>query len=315
MIAFVLSGGGCRGAVQAGALLALLERNIRPDLVVGTSVGALNGVALATNPTLDGAQWIAESWRRVRRHDIFPGNPFTVGWRLLCGGGSLHPQDSFQRFVSSMMMGHVERFGELRVPCKVTATVLSTGQLHIFGNDPQESVVDAIMASTAIPPFFPPYCYKDELLVDGAVVANLPLQEAVNCGALTIYALKIVERASSPNGSLAETLSYALNAMLSRQDEQEHCLVGMLRRRGVTIHNIQLEVGRPRSYSDFDHSKELIDVGYSTTMSYLKAHLTPETTPVDRWRSMIRDLPQIPSFSLLARQPERLAQFLKIRKA
>src|SRR5262245_57372667 len=164
MIAFVLSGGGNRGAVQAGALLALLERNIRPDLIVGTSVGALNGVALASNPTLEGARWIAESWRRVRRSDIFPGNPLTVGWRLLRGRGSLHAQDGFRHFVRSMLPPGVERFADLRVPCMVTATSLSSGQLRLFGADPQELLVDAIMASTAVPPFFPPYPYGGELL-------------------------------------------------------------------------------------------------------------------------------------------------------
>ncbi len=137
-----------------GGLLALLERNIRPDLIVGTSVGALNGVALASNPTPEGARWIAESWRNVRRTDIFPGNSLTVGWRLLIGRGSLHAQDAFYRFVRSMLSAHVERFADLRVPCVVTATVLSSGQLRLFGADPQERVVDAIMASTAIPPFF-----------------------------------------------------------------------------------------------------------------------------------------------------------------
>src|SRR5215212_4770503 len=125
MIAFVLSGGGNRGAVQAGALLALLERNIRPDLVVGTSVGGLNGVALAANPTLDGARGIVERWRTVRRTDIFPGNPLTVGWRLLTGRGSLHDRDGFYRFVRSMLPAGVARFADLRAQCIVTATVLN----------------------------------------------------------------------------------------------------------------------------------------------------------------------------------------------
>jgi NTE family protein len=276
MIAFVLSGGGNRGAVQAGALLALLEQNIRPDLVVGTSVGGLNGVALAANPTLEGARWIVESWRKVRRADIFPGNPLTVGWRLLTGQGSLHGRDGFYRFVRSMLPKEVERFADLRAQCVVTATVLSSGQLRIFGADPQEPLVDAIMASTAIPPFFPPYRYGDEWLVDGAVVANLPLAQAINRGARTIYALNIVDEAIPASDlSLGQTMSYALSAMISRQDELERRLVALGRRRGITIHDIRLTVDRRLAYNDFSNSAALIDAGYRATAAYLDAHIVP----------------------------------------
>jgi NTE family protein len=273
MIALVLSGGGNRGAVQAGALLALLERNIRPDLIVGTSVGALNGVALASNPTPEGARWIAESWRRVRRSDIFPGNSLTISWRLLLGRGSLHAQDGFHRFVRSMLPPGVERFADLRVPCIVTATALSSGQLRLFGADPQERLVDAIMASTAIPPFFPPYRYGDELLVDGAIVANLPLALAIGRGARTVYALDIVDGVAPASGrSLGQTLAYALSAMLSRQDEQEHRIAALLRRRGVMIHDVRLTIDRPRAYNDFSNSAALIEAGHRAAAAYLDAH-------------------------------------------
>ena len=90
MIAFVLSGGGNRGALQGGALKALLERGIFPDLIVATSVGALNGVTLAADPTVAGVRRLAASWPLIRRADIFPGNALTVSWRLLSGRGSLH---------------------------------------------------------------------------------------------------------------------------------------------------------------------------------------------------------------------------------
>jgi NTE family protein len=288
MIALVLSGGNNRGAIQAGALLALLERNIRPDLIVGTSVGALNGVALASNPTVEGAHWVAEGWRRVRRADVFPGNPLTIGWRLLSGRGSLHAQDGFYRFVRSLLPPGVERFADLRLPCIVTATVLSSGQLRIFGADPQDRLIDAIMASTAIPPFFPPYRYDGELLVDGAVVANLPLALAVSRGARTIYALNIVDEAAPASGSgLGQTLSYALSAMLSRQDEQERQIAARIRRRGVTIHDIRLSADRPRAYNDFGNSAALIEAGHRATTAYLEAH-TPRRAARYNWLPLLR---------------------------
>jgi NTE family protein len=276
MNAFVLSGGGNRGAIQAGALLALFERNIRPDLIVGTSVGALNGVALAATPTLEGAQAIAERWRKVRRSDIFPGNPFTVGWRLLMGRGSLHGREGFARLLQTLLPAGTERFADLRIPCIVTATELNSGRLRILGSNPQESLADAIMASTAIPPFFPPYRYGDEWLVDGAVVANLPLAQAISRGARNIYALNIVDEAAKDSAlSLGQTMSFALSAMISRQDEQERQLIALGRRRGITIHDIRLPVDRLLAYNDFSNSAALIDAGHRTAAAYLDAHIAP----------------------------------------
>jgi len=290
MIAFVLSGGGNRGSVQAGAILALLERGIQPDLIVGTSVGALNGVVLAANPTLEGARWIADSWRKVRRADIFPGNRLTVGWRLLTGRGSLHGRDGFDRFVRSMLPAGVEQFGQLCAQCIVTATVLNSGQLHVFGLGPQEPLVDAIMASTAIPPFFPPYRYGDEWLVDGAVVANLPLAQALSRGARTIYALNIVDEAAPANGrSLGQTMTYALSAMISRQDELERRLVTAGRRRGIVIHDIRLPVDRGLAYNDFSNSPALIDAGHGAAAAYLDTHCAPQPPRYSRWAQRLRD--------------------------
>ena len=290
MNAFVLSGGGNRGAVQAGALLALLERNIRPDLIVGTSVGALNGVALAANPTLDGARAIAERWRKVRRSDIFPGNPLTVGWRLLMGRGSLHGREGFARFLGSMMPAGTRRFADLRIPCIVTATELNSGRLRILGGGPQELLADAIMASTAIPPFFPPYRYGDEWLVDGAVVANLPLAQAIGRGARHIYALNIVDEAAPASAlSLGQTMSFALSAMISRQDEQERQLIALGRRRGLTIHDIRLPVDRLLAYNDFSNSAALIDAGYRAAAAYLDAHVAPPTTRYGWLLTLLRE--------------------------
>ncbi len=301
------------GRVQAGAILALLERNIRPDLIVGTSVGALNGVALASNPTPEGARWIAESWRRAP-HRYLPGNSLTVGWRLLIGRGSLRAQDAFYRFVRSMLSSHVERFADLRVHCVVTATVLNSGQLRLFGADPQERVVDAIMASTAIPPFFPPYRYGGELLVDGAVVANLPLALAIARGAKTIYALNIVDEAAPPSaGGLGQTLAYALSAMLSHQDAQEQQIAGLLRRRGVTIHNVRLAVDRPRAYNDFGNSAALIAAGQGAAAAYLDAHAAQQAPRAGRLLPLLRGAARTGALLSLLRHKLLLPQRLVSR--
>src|SRR3954464_9667404 len=71
--AFVLSGGGSLGAVQVGMLQALAERRITPDLLVGTSAGALNAVFVAAHGTSPAAlELLARTWTALRRDDIFP---------------------------------------------------------------------------------------------------------------------------------------------------------------------------------------------------------------------------------------------------
>jgi NTE family protein len=291
MIAFVLSGGGVRGALQAGALRALIERGIRPDLIVGTSVGALNGVTLAADPTPGGARRMAEGWPQIRRSDIFPGNRLTVAWRILTGQGSLHGQTNFNRFILATLPPNVRRFKDLRIPCVVTATVLSTGQLRLFGLDPHERLVDALLASTAIPPFFAPYHHGGDWLVDGAVVANLPLAQAIERGARTIYALEIIDEATTVSGrSLLQTLSISLSAMLSRQHEQERRIIQLGRQRGVVVHYITLTGGQHLAYNDFSKSAALVESGQRATLAYLDSLPAPQPPPHRRLAQALRGM-------------------------
>jgi NTE family protein len=273
MIAFVLSGGGNRGALQAGALKALLERGIFPNLIVATSVGALNGVTLAADPTVAGARRLAANWPRIRRADIFPGNALTVGWRILSGRGSLHGQENLARFIGQQVPKYVQCFGDLKVPCIVTATSLTTGELRLFGSDANERLLDALLASTAIPPFYPPYRYRNELLVDGALVANLPISLAILRGARTIYTLEIADEMNIGSGpGMLGTLASSLNAMLIRQHAQERQITALGRKRGVVIHDIPLTSGQHLAYNDFGHSAELVAAGERATLAYLDAH-------------------------------------------
>ena len=77
-VAFVLSGGASLGAIQVGMLRALYERDIAPDLIVGTSAGAFNGAYIASRPqTTVTAESLARIWRSLRRGQVFPVNPVT----------------------------------------------------------------------------------------------------------------------------------------------------------------------------------------------------------------------------------------------
>jgi NTE family protein len=279
MKAFVLSGGGSRGALQAGAILALLDRGIVPDLIVGTSVGAINGVALAAAANQEGARCMAERWPFVTCEDIFPGNPAQVAWRLLRQQPSLYPNTALRRFIISILPPNVRRFKDLQIPLLVTATDLATGRLHLFGADPNDRLVDAIMASAAIPPYLPPYRYDDTYYIDGGIVANLPLSVALERGATEIYALEIGHDQPSAVAapSLRQTVSRSIQSMLTLQARRERELAKLARREGVTIHDIELLHYSGLPHENFNHGAELLELGRSTTASYLENGQLPST--------------------------------------
>jgi NTE family protein len=273
MRAFVFSGGANRGALQAGATLALLEQGITPDLIVSSSVGSINGAVLAANPSLEGVRQTAERWKTVRCDEVFPGNRAMSLWRLMRGLGSLHDNRALRRFILGLLPANVRRFSDLAVPLFVTATNYRTGELHLFGHDPQERLIDALMASCAVPPYLPPYSYRDELYIDGGFVSNLPLSVAVAQGATEIWALEIgVDAASSsPAISMRGTVMRSFEALMRMQMSRERELVRLMQQSGVVVHHIQMLHYSSIDVHDFSHSAALMDLGYQTAQTYLDA--------------------------------------------
>ena len=185
MKAFVLSGGGNLGAGHVGAVLALLEHGIVPDLLVGTSAGAINASYLAFDPGLDGARRLADIWTSVRTRDVFrlPLKP----WHLLShlrSDALYHSQGLrtlLERFASDE---HIE---DARIGLRVVATDFQTGGSVAFHSGP---VVDAVLASSALPGLFPPVEIDGRLYVDGGIADNVPISPAVGAGAKEIYVIR-----------------------------------------------------------------------------------------------------------------------------
>lgn len=182
-VAFVLPGGGVMGAIQVGQLEALLGAGIVPDLVVGTSVGALNGAALAADPTPTGIASLRDVWLSLRSEDIFPGARAARIWHVLRNDDHLHRNDGVRALIDKVPAGSFE---ELQLPLHVCAANLRTGREHWFEHGP---LAAAVLASTAIPGVFPPVAVDGEVFVDGGVVNNVPISRAVELGAATIYVL------------------------------------------------------------------------------------------------------------------------------
>lgn len=175
--AFVLAGGGSLGAVQAGMLRELIESGVTPDLIVGVSAGAINGAFLAHDPTLATVEHMLQVWSRVRTREALG-----LGWRVALGllglRNHLATADGLRRLLERELP--FRRFDETRVPLHLVAADHETGDEVVLD---EGEVIDAVLASTAIPGVFPPVVRGTRALIDGGVAANTPIATACLLGA------------------------------------------------------------------------------------------------------------------------------------
>ncbi|MGC8787324.1 MAG: patatin-like phospholipase family protein [Anaerolineae bacterium] len=291
-VAFVLSGGGNRGALQVGALQVLLERGVRPNILVGTSAGALNAASLALDPTLAGAQRLAKTWEGVKKRNVYPGGYAAVLWRLIRNEESLYPNANFQRFLQRYLRAlHVERFGDITsgVHLYLVATRLDTGMTHVFGDDPNDLLLDALMASTALPPFHPPWQCNGIAYVDGGMTADLPICIAAERGAQEIYALHVTTAPQPPTRlhGVLEISAHALQSLLERQLRCELQKAAELP--NVQLHYIPFTAYAGLPFWDFSHASEMIAEGRAVMEAYLATVARPQRTWEYPWRRIVRE--------------------------
>jgi NTE family protein len=293
MIAFVFSGGGNRGALQVGAVQVLLERGIVPDILVGTSAGAINAAFLAPQPGLEMAVALEELWGKVTGDDVYPGSRLAIIWRLLRERTSLYPSDNLYAFLRRHMPPGVETFGDLTAArLFVVATRPATSQMHVFGEKPSDGLIDAIMASTALPPLHPPWEINGEYYVDGGAVADLPLRVAVQKGARVIYALHLPAVAGPLPlvHTVTDIASRAISALVHQQLTVD--LEVASRSAGITLHHIELSPpDQPQlTYRDFSRSQELVALGRDQMERYLAQQPAPKPTRRERLAAKLREL-------------------------
>ncbi len=183
--AFVLSGGASLGAVQVGMLEALYERGIAPDLIVGTSAGALNGAFIASRPqTVETVDELGELWRGLRRGRVFPVDPLVGLLGFLGTRDHLVPDRGLRRIVKAQL--DVDSLEEMPIPLHVIATDVLTGEEVRLSEGP---VLEAVMASAAIPGVLPAVDWDGRMLIDGGVANNAPISHAIELGASRVYVL------------------------------------------------------------------------------------------------------------------------------
>jgi NTE family protein len=271
MRAFVLSGGANYGAQQVGALEVLFEHGLQPDMVMGVSAGALNAAWVAVHPTLEGMQELARVWREDAASSIPPVGPLAALLRLIGGRDSLLPNDSLLQFIRRWSFAE-STFSEFTRPRLYTvAARYDDGTLRVFGDDPNDRVLDGLMSSTAMPPFYPPWEVDGVPYLDGGVTSHLPLAAAVSRGADEIFALRNshgFRLGSAPvQHNVFSIGSQAISLLVERQAALE--IEAVQRDRSVRLHLIDLHSDDDPGLWNFTRAAELIAAGRRITEEYL----------------------------------------------
>ena len=261
--AFVLSGGGSLGAVQVGMLQALTARGVEPDLLVGTSVGALNAAYVAghgvSEPSLQG---LAAIWVGLRRRDVFPLQPARLGAVIVGWAPSLCPNGALRRLIGE----HVafERLEDATIPLYVVATDVASGEKVLLSTG---DAVEAILASSAIQAVFPSVRIAGRELIDGGVADNAAVSQAVTLGADVVYVLPTGYACSldkPPESPLASALQ-ALTLLIEQRLILEVAHYADL----VDIRVLPPLCPLSVSSTDFRHGAQLIDRARTATGRWL----------------------------------------------
>src|SRR5690349_7910101 len=184
--AFVLGGGGVLGAAEVGMARALLEAGVQPDLICGTSVGAINGAALAADPTPAGVQRLLEMWGDLGSRGVLDGSLVGRVGRLMTRRIALHGNGELRRVLHHGLP--VDKFEDLAVPFECVAASIERARETWFSSG---DLIDPVLASCALPGVFPPVRIGSEHYYDGGLVNSIPLDRAVSRGADTIWVLHV----------------------------------------------------------------------------------------------------------------------------
>lgn len=264
--AFVLSGGTNLGAVQVGMAVALADEGIAPDLVVGTSVGALNGAWLAAGRPLAGLE---QRWSQLRRRDIFPFSPVCVIGALSGRRSHLVAPRRLRRLVTDQLA--FAALEDAPVPFTVIATDAQTASAVVLDSGP---AVEALMASSAIPGVFPPVEIDGRTLVDGGLADNASIDTALAAGADEVWVLAAgwgcpVE---TGRGAVAAATSAALSLVHQRLGLE---LAALPQTRRAQVRVLPSPCMAGRSSLDFSKSGDLMGAARRETAAWLGAGAAP----------------------------------------
>jgi NTE family protein len=302
MDAFVFSGGANLGSVQVGMVQGLLESGVAPDLVVGTSIGAANAAYIAADPSVERARELGKVWGRLRSADVFPLNPLRA-LRSLARTGAVFSPDPLRRLLGREL--GFERIEDATVPLRIVSTRFADGEEVVFEQGP---VMDAILASTALPGIFPPHGIAGRLYLDGGLSDQVPLQPAVEAGANRVYVLSVGFPCppSADHRSARSVLLHSIGILLSQRIRVHSTdLFAQPNLEIVQLPPVCTEVG----LRDFSKSSALIDQAREQTLRFLAGQACPTCRHEhdDATRGGIHEGTAVPEVRSQSLAPERVA--------
>ena len=272
--AFVLGGGGVLGAVEVGMLRALFEAGVRPDLVLGTSVGALNGALVAADPSEGVIDRLVGLWESAAGgREVYGDNAMRQVRRAVRTGTHLHSARPLRRRLQAELDDLT--FDQLAVPFQCCAASIERAAEHWFT---EGRVVDAVVASAAVPGLLRPAVVDGEHYLDGGIVNSIPVGRAVECGATTIYVLQVgrVDRPLRPPRKPWEVARVSFEIARRHRFIREMAALPA----GVTAHVLPTGGSNGRdgkddsllAYRDFTAVVRRIDAAYRASRDYLAEH-------------------------------------------
>ena len=268
-VAFVLGGGGYLGANEVGMLRALLERRIVPDLVLGTSVGAINGAAVARLPQPEAMDVLQSLWTSLDREGVFAASLLTQAANLARTRTHMHSNTRLRSLLARWLP---ETFQELTVPFQCVAASVERAAERWFDSG---ALVPAILASSAVPGILPPVEIDGEHYIDGGIVNSIPISRAVSLGATELYVLHVgrVDRPLAPPRNLWQVAWVSFE--VARRHRFAHDMANLPK--GVTAHVMPTgETQAPRfdslkqlRYRDFTAAEQRIERAYRASLEYL----------------------------------------------
>lgn len=251
-------------------LRALLERDVRPDLVVGTSVGAMNGAAVAADPSIETVRQLESIWSRLDDEPVFAASLFAGAARLARSRTHVQPIEPLRELIERMLPAR--RFDELKVPFECVAACIERAAEHWFSTG---SLVNAILASAAVPGILPPVEIDGEHYVDGGIVNSIPIERAVQLGADVIYVLHVgrADRKLEAPKNLIEVAMVAFE--IARRHRFARDMASLPD--GVVAHVLPTGEEKPPRFSDlsqlryrdFSEVTKRIAGAYGATQQYL----------------------------------------------
>ena len=272
--AFVLGGGGAWGAYEVGMLRALLEAGIVPDIVLGTSVGAINGAAYAAEPGLDCVDRLEKVWTDLDSGSIFEGSLLTRIGTAVRSRTHLHSNETLKGML-------VEALGEPRIedlpmPFQCVAASIEHATDHWFTEGP---VVEAVLASCAVPGLLPAVEIDGEHYLDGGLVDSVPLGRAVRLGAKRIYILhagRVEQPLTAPKQPwevAAVVFEIARRHRFGRAfADLPTGVAAHLLPTGNTPNDVDAGLGKYLRYRDYGKAHDRIQRAYQASATYLKTH-------------------------------------------